>query len=105
MKKKYTPGSWALFNVNGVLQVDNRDGDGASPCVVHWRGFDGNDVDSDENEANAHLISAAPDLLEALEGLMEAAEFADMNQSPTGCYENEIAAARAAIAKAYGEGE
>ena len=47
---------------------------------------------SDDIEANARLISAAPDLLEALKGLL---------MHPLGAFENE--AARAAIAKVKGE--
>ena len=114
MEKKYTHGPWELFNVNGVLQVDNRDGDGTSPCVVHWRGFDGNDIDADENEANAHLISAAPDLLEALEGLLQAVcgetGFANAVRTESGldypwpALDIAESASRAAIRKAYGEG-
>ena len=47
------------------------------------------------NEANANLIASAPDLLEALEALVT-------QVSNSHAYE-ELAAARAAIAKAKGE--
>lgn len=52
---------------------------------------------SPECEANAHLIAAAPELLEALEDLMEAVK----DHYEAGGYEWKQA--RAAIAKAKGE--
>lgn len=48
---------------------------------------------SEETEANAHLIAAAPDLLEALKGVLRVADRATV----------EFDAARAAIAKAEGK--
>lgn len=48
------------------------------------------------------LVAAVPELLEALEGLMEAAEFANQNNSPFGFYSANIEAAQKAIAKANG---
>lgn len=52
-------------------------------------------------EANARLIAAAPDLLEALVALIPDAEANDFGGPDTGA---RIAAARAAIAKATGGG-
>lgn len=46
--------------------------------------------------ANARLIAAAPDLLEALQGLLDVTDFHEL-------YGNKTEAARAAIAKATGE--
>jgi hypothetical protein len=34
--------------------------------VVHWRGFDSSDVAKTKKRANARLIAAAPELLDAL---------------------------------------
>ena len=48
-----------------------------------------------QNEANARLIAAAPDLLEALQGVLRVADRATV----------EFDAARAAIAKATGENQ
>ena len=62
----YTKGPWGVFNHNGTICIDNRGGDGRRPCIVDWPGFDGNEMSRKENEANAQLIAAAPDLLEAL---------------------------------------
>jgi hypothetical protein len=64
-------------------------------ATVHW--------DDDEAEANAHLIAAAPDLLDALQGVMDILGRAESNASgnPEWDYVGpRVAAARAAIAKA-----
>lgn len=66
--------------------------------VVAWL-----DLDTEESEANGNLIAAAPELLEALEGLLAVAE---SHKEPLhhACLMCErIEAARAAIAKAKGE--
>lgn len=62
----YTKGPWGVFNHNGTICIDNRGGDGHRPCIVDWPGFDGNEMSRKENEANAQLIAAAPDLLQML---------------------------------------
>jgi hypothetical protein len=57
------------------------------------------------SEADANLIAAAPDLLAALENLVEIAEFLDPGWDPE-VFEDQtksVATARAAIAKAKGE--
>lgn len=58
----------------------------------------------DNREANAHLIAAAPDLLEALEGLLVFAEAAETKAlvGDEGCLWP-VEEARAAIAKARGQ--
>lgn len=56
------------------------------------------DAPSDEQEANARLIAAAPELLEALEGLLGVVEQADLQ-----LIDPERIAARAAIVKARWE--
>lgn len=68
---------------------------------VHGENFD----DYSEVEANARLIAAAPELLEALEGMIEVyGSEGDVDGLPKHEVElNLIAFARAAIAKARGE--
>ena len=75
--------------------------------------LEGCDFSRDEDRANARLIAAAPDLLAALETLVEhfeeshAPELESDHQGdgPHGCtYCESIPAARAAIANAKGEG-
>jgi hypothetical protein len=51
-------------------------------------------------DADARLIAAAPDLLSALEGMLEHADMGEINDEDT---LEAVNAARAAIAKAKGE--
>lgn len=57
----------------------------------------------DFTEPQWKMVAAAPELLEALEGLLEAAETGSERSSPPGYYDEQIKAARAAIKKAKGE--
>jgi len=103
---KHTPGQWT--------HAKHLIGDGYRVFVDHGNGQDMHDAIADletwqtdeQTEANARLIAAAPDLLEALERLEQAA--IDLIEiSPGTDAENILAAgielARAAIAKAKGE--
>lgn len=94
-KVKHSPGPWAIhhgigqnvyiYGANTVCQITNPSGFYRSPK---------------ESEANAHLIAAAPELLEALKWFIEADANGEIEQgiySTRGLY-----AARAAIAKAEG---
>ena len=91
---KHTPGPWSLDTENvgdylrGHVSVDAPD-HGALALVV-WKMED--DDQSPVCEANARLIAAAPDLLEAL-------RFIEANTVEGGAF-NKVA--RAAIAKATG---
>lgn len=62
-------------------------------------------VDSEEAEANARLIAAAPELLEALAAMETWSGFVTdlMPENLRATWEEDIADARAAIAKATGE--
>jgi len=59
----------------------------------------------DEAGANARLISAAPNLLEALEGLMHGSRKVTSQEDWNAEREEASATARAAIAKATGKGD
>jgi hypothetical protein len=89
---KHTPGPWAHENYQGVIHVfvDNQ---GGTPSVCKLIGPD--------KEANARLIAAAPDLLEALSDVVK---FWD-SIVPTDCVNDMHIKARAAIAKATGGAE
>lgn len=94
---------WFIDNANPTpMGVRNLDG-------VEYMQHDGITIVQVTNQANADFIVRACnshyDLLEACKGLLPAAEFANLNQSPPGCYDPEIAAAAAAIAKATPQGE
>lgn len=54
-----TGGKWGAWVKSGVIQIDNRGGDGKNPAIVNWRGFDGNDLPLKANKANAAFIAAA----------------------------------------------
>ena len=71
--------------------------------VVDWPRRDAEAVDDTENEANARLIAAAPELLADLEALLFYDTFEEA-EPVLGTREHEVvSAARAAIAKAKGE--
>ena len=84
---KHTPGPWAHINPDGfTVRHPQVYSDTGPVCNATWLG----DVRIDELRANARLISAAPELLEALQ---EAALWVD------GELKTKV---RAAIAKATG---
>ena len=65
----HTKGPWSLFvgDDGKTIQVDIAPRPtGKRPCIVFWTGFDACDLPIEEQIANARLIAAAPDLLEAL---------------------------------------
>lgn len=65
---EHTPGPWLLDPVSAWVVVPDRD---APICALLWP----TELRSeDETFANARLIAAAPDLLEALEGMVRYAE-------------------------------
>lgn len=86
---KHTPGPWSVFykskydewHVSVPLSTGS----------MKWALFD-DGIRSENPEADARLIAAAPDLLEALRGVLRVADRAT----------DEFDAARAAIAKATG---
>lgn len=73
-----------------ITEYEDEEGDARSICELPFAHHD------DENEANARLIAAAPDLLEALKRMRRWAEADQVNY--TG--DHPVAVARAAIAKA-----
>lgn len=88
-EQKHTPGPWA-YRI-GQHHTDFILSNG-SVIEVEWR----------IAEANARLIAAAPDLLEALRDLVEATSGGDMGMGTAIFFPREFDAARAAIAKAEG---
>ena len=90
---KHTPGPWIgagpsfgnplpRYTTEIVTELEDEDDGSVSICRLPFHHHD------DENEANAHLIAAAPDLLEACEALV------------SGLKNDAFDLARAAIAKA-----
>jgi hypothetical protein len=78
---KHTPGPWIT-----------------KECIGGWQQFGANGITPVRThlEDNAHLIAAAPELLEALQAAVEAIE-------DLGCHPSCTDAANEAIAKATGE--
>lgn len=98
INEKHTPGPWKLLEVGGLGHLCPADGNGISILTVVTEG----DVDfaAVYEDADARLIAAAPELLEALQNLLndtQHKEHQDCDDGPCPVRE-----ARAAIAKATG---
>ena len=63
---KHTPGPWAILSESRGAIVTARDGC-YDVAIVR-------DIGNEDNKANARLIAAAPELLQALADLLEAAD-------------------------------
>jgi hypothetical protein len=107
---KHTPGPWTIEKAgDGKFYVQgNRNGE---RCIIAMDFYDEeNEPDLEELKANVHLITAAPDLLEACKLVMVTSQtcFADILklghiQPPNGNdYRKAKDIARQAIAKAEG---
>ena len=101
MSIKHTPGPWIgagpsfgdplpRYTTEIVTEWEDEDGEALSICELPFHHHD------DENEANARLIAAAPDLLEALKAAEPYLRHANVAY-------NVYVQARAAIAKAEGQ--
>ena len=96
---KHTPGPWFIGKSDDLDQIhciDAKTKSGLLEVCKVW-GVKRDTREDDQSKANAHLISAAPDLLEALENLLAVRE----GKGGTRYDCDEIA--RSAIAKAKGE--
>jgi hypothetical protein len=111
--KTHTPGPWKIAYSDGsgpeYITASNQ-----SIATLRWGCScckdtpDSFDDMSEEEQANAQLIAAAPELLEALEivaaSLDEAISLTDEGKAFNQRWQREYSQARAAIAKAKGEG-
>ena len=118
---KHTPGPWFLGESERgrhFRAVDAKEPGALASVVWLMEDDDIDGVSSPRCEANAHLIAAAPGLLEALEALADSAPSAccvdfhhkpgDYHDADESCpaldrYEAACLSARAAIARARGE--
>jgi hypothetical protein len=92
---KHTQGPWAALMQDPPTIADRRGCRVATSCALPGQS-------AEEQQANARLIAAAPDLLEALRALAECVE----GYRQTGClgaWDKPLGEARAAIAKGEGE--
>lgn len=95
MSAKHTPGTWTVSNEESPLdfQMEVRVMAGAVQICYF--------IESDkETIANANLIAAAPDLLEALKAVLDELVGPDLSGYDVG---SPVDKARSAIAKATGE--
>ena len=98
---KHTPGPWRVSTAN-PLQV-NTDKGGDSVGVAESQKYNAPNTfcDPNEAEANAKLIAAAPELLEALDGLLLTVGMtAFKHEGQRAVLQEACDIARAAIAKA-----
>ena len=110
MSAQHTPGPWHVGN--GDVFADGTaasDFDDRVICAIGKSGFRSHEyapvqAHKPEGQANARLIAAAPDLLNALQGVMDILGRPQINASGMGAEWDyvgpRVAAARAAIAKA-----
>lgn len=90
MKPQHTPGAWHIFTA--ACSPDQRAiGDETENRIIALI-----DKSDEQDEANAHLIAAAPELLEALENLVR-----NFTQEPDP--HGDLKKAKAVIKKAKGE--
>ena len=98
---KHTPGPWIHFFKNKYLEWHVGLPCGPSSDAPNMNialcpdGVPGSDLN--ESEANARLIAAAPELLEALKELVSYAEHPDFDGAPS---DASLAKAKAVVAKA-----
>jgi acetylornithine deacetylase/succinyl-diaminopimelate desuccinylase-like protein len=90
---KHTPAPWA------VREVINSNVPGQRAFAIDFNEDQEQVVDFVYEEADAHLIAAAPDLIEALDLLLDKAYKQNFNDS----YHEILEKCEAAIAKARGE--
>jgi hypothetical protein len=98
MTQTHTPGPW-FFHRDELLHDGRPNG---SLHLVADVDQEGNGLDWQTNEANARLIAAAPDMLEALRRLEAMVRILPPDMDAP---DSALAQARAAIAKATGEAQ
>jgi hypothetical protein len=103
MNNKHTPGPWIYDETWGLIHDARKSAQGphesaAEICAIHA----GRTGKRDESKANARLIAAAPELLAALQTMVEQAGCYMDDGEATKEEMNAMDAARAAIAKAKG---
>lgn len=89
---KFTPGPWIKTSLGRIVMTNDTK---ESICRLATR------TDADEQDANARLIAAAPDLLNALQAVANALEWHE-DRMPKGQDSGALDLARAAITKAKG---
>ena len=97
---KHTPGPWVVDEANTNLVARLVDGVYEYVCAVEPSSFSTREYNNEQEEADARLIAAAPELLEALQACE--ARLTHLAQNSVNVVA-ELKQARAAIAKAEGK--
>ena len=102
---KHTPGPWSIRPIGGYPIIQSETGTlvAKTDCSLNSSNFV---MDIDVSRANADLITSAPELLEALEALLESAKSSNASLNWATGLNDEPASfdqARTAIRKARGE--
>lgn len=81
---KPTPGPWVVetYGSKTVLEIKSMTADG--PPVVNWPGFDDAHRKHSEHTANAKLMAASPELLDACKGALEWLKYHGEDALPEG---------------------
>ncbi|EOI3540822.1 hypothetical protein ACMSY0_004180 [Cronobacter sakazakii] len=97
--RSYTPGPWVASKTDRSIGPICNDDDQSYGMIlpVAWVEFD---LNPGRHQANANLIAAAPELLEVLQLILSYHEDGNCQ-----LHKEDVALARAAIAKAIGEEE
>ena len=67
MTTKFTPGPWCVYcGSSETIEILNHS---EELRIFSWTGFDSNDIAKEEDRANAHLISCAPEMYDLLESV------------------------------------
>jgi len=75
----HTPGPWVVdyaLSYGHIKTLGYQSERGSTPTVARYD-IKGVSIGIDEQQANARLIAAAPELLEALQNLIETCEYGD----------------------------
>lgn len=99
MNNKHTPGPWEAEARQHGMAIYANYKNAPSEYLALINGYEESKEDRDRNRANARLMASAPDLLSALERVLECHRLKISLNTNAGAVEQ----ARAAIAKAKGE--
>lgn len=98
----FTKGPWRVEQGHYPSFIDVKS-DGALNLSMCWYATDLTEAQGEETRANANLISAAPDMYQALESILYAFWLACEDLPDEFEKRNEVKDARSALSKARGE--
>ena len=75
---KHTPGPWRPIPYGETIAIQSMTIDGGNVVIVNPKGKTQSGIPNNQDRANARLIAAAPEMLEALERLLNVPVLPDM---------------------------